>query len=275
MARPDKAEAVKDIAGRFKAAEAALLTDYRGLRVGEIAEVRNAVRAADADYKVLKNTLARIAVREVGLDELVGMLEGPTAVAFCRGDAAAVAKALDEAAKKFPVLVIKGGVLAGKIIGADEARRLAKLEPRDVQLAMIVTMMNAPLQQTANVLSALLRDLGSMLAQVAAQKAEEEVPPEEAGDEAVPEEQPSAETIESEAEGTDTAAGGEDGQDADGGAATTLGGAVPGGEEAAEQAKDEAEEAAEGGEEAAEQAKDEAEEAAEGGDEAAEQAKEE
>jgi large subunit ribosomal protein L10 len=262
MARPDKAEAVKDIAGRFKAAEAALLTDYRGLRVGDIAEVRNAVRAADADYKVLKNTLTRIAVREVGLDELVSMLEGPTAVAFCRGDAAAVAKALDEAAKKFPVLVIKGGVLAGKIIDADEARRLAKLEPRDVQLAKIVTMMNAPLQQTANVLSALLRDLGSMLAQVAAQKAEQEsehedsalggaVPPEEAGEEAAPESehedsalggavQPSAETIES--------------------------GAKPGGEEAAEQAK----QAAEGGEEAAEQAK----QAAEGGEEAAEQAKE-
>jgi large subunit ribosomal protein L10 len=217
MARPDKVEAVKEIAGRFKAAEAALLTDYRGLRVGDIAEVRNALRAADCEYKVLKNTLTRIAVREVGLDELVAMLEGPTAVAFCAGDAAAAAKALDDAAKKFPVLIIKGGVLAGKIIGADEAKRLAQLEPREVQLTKIAMLMNAPIQQTANVLSALLRDLGSMLAQVVAQKeaeappgeaeappeepvaqttgADEATPAEEAGDQAAPEEQPSTETL--------------------------------------------------------------------------------
>jgi large subunit ribosomal protein L10 len=232
MARPDKVEAVKEIAGRFKAAEAALLTDYRGLRVGDIAEVRNALRAADCEYKVLKNTLTRIAVREVGLDELVAMLEGPTAVAFCAGDAAAAAKALDDAAKKFPVLIIKGGVLAGKIIGADEAKRLAQLEPREVQLTKIAMLMNSPIQQTANVLSALLRDLGSMLAQVVAQKeaeappeeaeappeeaeappeeaeappeepvaqttgADEATPAEEAGDQAAPEEQPSTETLE-------------------------------------------------------------------------------
>jgi len=223
MARPEKVEAVKDIAGRFKAAEAALLTDYRGLRVGDIAEVRNALRVADCEYKVLKNTLTRIAVREVGLDELVDMLEGPTAVAFCAGDAAAAAKALDEAAKKFPVLNIKGGVLGGKVIGADEAKRLAQLEPREVQLAQIAMLMNSPIQQTANVLSALLRDLGSMLAQVVAQK-QAEAPAEEpiaqttgadeetAGgetpsEEAIPEEQPSTETLETNAEpgGTEAA----------------------------------------------------------------------
>jgi large subunit ribosomal protein L10 len=170
MARAEKLEAVKEIANRFKAAEAALLTEYRGLKVGEIAEVRSALRDAGCDYKVLKNTLTRIAVREVGLDELVEMLEGPTAVAFCGQDAAAAAKALDEASKKFPVLVIKGGVISGKIIGADQARQLAKLEPREVQLTKIATMMNVPAQQAVNVLSALLRDLGSMLAQVHAQK---------------------------------------------------------------------------------------------------------
>jgi large subunit ribosomal protein L10 len=238
MARPEKVEAAKDIAGRFKAAEAALLTDYRGLRVGDIAEVRNALRSANCEYKVLKNTLTRIAVREVGLDELVDMLEGPTAVAFCAGDAAAAAKALDEASKKFPVLVIKGGVLGGKVIGADEAKRLAQLEPREVQLTKIAMLMNSPIQRTANVLSALLRDLGSMLAQVVSQKEKEqpvdqttgadeeapaeEAPAEEAGEEAVPEEQPSTETLESDAK--------------------------PGGTEAAEEAKEESEEAAAGGE---------------------------
>ena len=191
MARPEKVEAVNDIVGRFKGSEAALLTEYRGLRVGEIAEVRQALRDADADYKVLKNTLARIAVREVGLEELVGMLEGPTAVAFCRGDAAAAAKALDDAGRKFPVLVLKGGVLEGRIIDADQARQLARLEPRDVQLVKIATMMNAPAQQAVNVLSALLRNLGSVLAQVAEQKQQEApaetTPPE---DSAQPEEPP-------------------------------------------------------------------------------------
>jgi large subunit ribosomal protein L10 len=170
MARPEKIEAVKDISERFSSAQAALLTQYRGLSVGEMAEVRNALRAAQADYKVLKNTLTRIAVREAGLDELVALLEGPVAIAFCRGDAVEAAKALDEAARRFPVLSLKGGVLHGKVIDADRARALAALEPRDVQLARIALLLNSPAQQAANVLSALLRNLGSMLAQVVSQK---------------------------------------------------------------------------------------------------------
>jgi large subunit ribosomal protein L10 len=176
MARPEKAAAVAEITERFQDASAALLTEYRGLHVGEIAELRGALREAGTEYKVLKNTLARIAVREVGLEELVDMLEGPTAIAFVKGDAVEAAKALDDAAKKFPVLVIKGGVVEGKIIDADQARQLAKLEPREVQLAKIVMMVNTPLQQTANVLSALLRDFGSMLAQVVSKKESGELP---------------------------------------------------------------------------------------------------
>ena len=166
MARPEKAEAVRDIAGRFSDSEAALLTEYRGLTVTDMAEVRGALREVDADYKVLKNTLARIAVREVGLDELVEMLEGPIAIAFCRGDAAAAAKAIDEASRRFPVLSLRGGVLRGKVIDSDQARQLASLEPREVQLAKMAMLMQSPVQQTANVLSALLRDLGSVLSQV-------------------------------------------------------------------------------------------------------------
>lgn len=176
MARPEKTQAVEEITGRFQESNAALLTEYRGLSVGEIAELRSALREADADYKVLKNTLARIAVREVGLDELADMLEGPTAIAFCRGDAVAAAKALDEAAKKFPVLVVKGGVLRGKIIDAGQTKALASLEPREIQLAKIAMLMNTPLQQTVNVFAAALRDLGSMLAQVLAKKESGELP---------------------------------------------------------------------------------------------------
>lgn len=174
MARPEKVEAVEKIKERFNNAEGALLTEYRGLSVAELAELRSSLRESDAEYKVLKNTLARIAAKEVGLDGLDDMLEGPTAIAFCKGDAAAVAKTLDEASKKFPVLVIKGGVLKGSIIDAEQAQRLAKLEPRETQLAKIVLMVNGPVQQTANVLGASLRDLGSMLSQVAKQKESEE-----------------------------------------------------------------------------------------------------
>lgn len=177
MARPEKVAVVEEIRQRFESADAALLTEYRGLGVGDIAEVRNALREVGSEYKVLKNTLARIAARESGMDELVGMLEGPTAIAFIHGDAAAAAKALDLAAKKFPVLVIKGGMLkGGKIIDADQAKVLASLEPREVQLAKIAMMMNQPVQLTVNVFAALLRDLGSMLAQVVEKKTSGELP---------------------------------------------------------------------------------------------------
>jgi large subunit ribosomal protein L10 len=166
MARPEKEAAVSEIAARLSESEAALLTEYRGLKVGEMAEVRNALREVDSDYKVYKNTLARLAVREVGLDELIDRLEGPTAIAFCRGDAVAAAKAIDEAVRKYPALSVKGGVLAGRVMGAEQARDLARIEPREVQLGKIAMLVNGPVQQTANVLAALLRDLGSMLVQV-------------------------------------------------------------------------------------------------------------
>jgi large subunit ribosomal protein L10 len=166
MARPEKIKAVEEIQERFDASEAALLTEYRGLSVTQMAEVRGALRDAEADYKVLKNTLARIAVRNVGLGELASMLEGPTAIAFCRGDAVAAAKAIDEAARRFPVLSIKGGVLRGKVIDAGKAKELAALEPREVQLGKVAMLMNAPAQRLAGVLAAPLRDLASMLAQL-------------------------------------------------------------------------------------------------------------
>jgi large subunit ribosomal protein L10 len=187
MPRPEKVQSVQEIAGRFRDSQAALLTEYRGLHVSEIAEVRTALREADADYKVLKNTLARIAVREVGMDELVDMLEGPTAIAFCNGDAVPAAKALDEATRKFPVLIIKGGVLQGKVIGGDQARRLASLESREIQLGKIVTLVNTPLQQMVNVLAAPLRDLGSMLAQVVSKKESGELEAAPAPESAAPE----------------------------------------------------------------------------------------
>lgn len=178
MARPEKTATVKEISERFKNSDAALFTEYRGLTVSEIADLRNALRATGAEYKVLKNTLARLAVRDLGLEDLVGFLQGPTAIAFVHGDPAAAAKAIDEATKKFPVLVVKGGVLGDLIIDAERAKQLARLESREVLLTKIARLVNQPAQMTVNVLAALLRDTGSMLAQVLAQKQSEEPAPE-------------------------------------------------------------------------------------------------
>lgn len=199
-ARPDKVAAVQEITEKFENAEAALLTEYRGLRVADLAEVRNALRDANAEYKVMKNTLARIAVKEVGYEDLAENLTGPTAIIFVNGDVVEAAKALDDAVKKFPVLVVKGGALkGGKVISADDAKALAKLESREVLLTKIAMMMNQPAQLTVNVFAALLRDLGSMLAQVVTKKESGELPggqgeaPAAAAPEASADEAPAAE----------------------------------------------------------------------------------
>jgi large subunit ribosomal protein L10 len=217
MARPEKVAAVKEISERFSNSEAALLTEYRGLTVSQMAEVRQALREADAetDYKVSKNSLARIAVKDLGLEDLIDLLVGPTAIAYVTGDAAAAAKAIDTVAKKYPVLRVKGGILDGKFISAEQATELAKLEPRETQLAQIAMMLNQPAQLTANVLAALLRDLGSMLAQVVTKKesdapqpeavsesAAEEAPAEAPAEEAPAEEAPAAEAPAAEDEAT-------------------------------------------------------------------------
>lgn len=166
MPRAEKVEAVEEISSRLSEARAALLTEYRGLSVTELAEIRRALREADADYKVCKNTLARIAARQVGFDDLAALLQGPTAIAFVKGDAVEAAKALDDATRRFPVLALKGGVLDGRVIDAEETRQLARLEPRDVQLAKLALLLQSPVQQTAGLLSAPLRSLGSMLVQL-------------------------------------------------------------------------------------------------------------
>lgn len=178
MARPEKAAAVAEITERFTDSEAAILTEYRGLKVAEIAEVRRSLREAEAEYKVLKNTLTRIAARNAGIDgdEFEAMLVGPTAIVFAHSDVAAAAKALDEASKSYPVLAVKGGIMQGRIFDAAQAKELAKLEPRDVQLAKIAGLFNQPAQRLANVFAALLRDFGSMLAQVVQRKESGELP---------------------------------------------------------------------------------------------------
>jgi large subunit ribosomal protein L10 len=156
--RPEKVAVVEEVKGRFSAASAALLTEYRGLDVAAISQLRRALRDAGGEYKIYKNTLVRFAARDLGL-EIDELLTGPTAIAFVDGDAAAVAKALRDNARANPALVVKGGLLGTKAVSADEVRALAELPSRDVLLSQVAGAMAAPMQQFAGLLQALPRNL--------------------------------------------------------------------------------------------------------------------
>jgi large subunit ribosomal protein L10 len=163
--RPEKVAVVDEVKQRLDSTSATLLTEYRGLDVAAISELRRALRAAGGEYKIYKNTLVRFAVRDLGL-ELEDLLVGPTALAFITqrpdgtpGDAVDVAKALRDFAKTNPALVVKGGVLGTKPLTADEARALAEVEPREVLLAKLAGAMAAPMVQLAGLMEALPRNL--------------------------------------------------------------------------------------------------------------------
>ena len=172
--RPDKVAVVDEVRDHFDSSSAAILTEYRGLKVKDLATLRRSLRTNGGDYKIYKNTLVTLAARQSGLAELEPMLKGPTAIAFVKGDAAGVAKALRDYARTNPLLVIKGGVLGDKIIGAPETTALADLPSREVLLAQLAGAMAAPLQQLAGLLQALPRNLAYGLAALRDKRAEEE-----------------------------------------------------------------------------------------------------
>ena len=161
--RANKAAAVADVKTRF-AEGAVLLTEYRGLTVAELKALRRAL-APEAELKVVKNTLTTIAAKEAGLEDLIPLLEGPTALAFITGDVAKVAKDLAEFAKKSPALALKGGVFEGRVLDGAQAKSLSTLESRDVMLAKIAGMAITQIQRAANVLAAGFNQLGAVLAQ--------------------------------------------------------------------------------------------------------------
>src|SRR5205823_13515957 len=152
--RPAKVAVVNEVRDRLSSSDGAILTEYRGLNVSELANLRRSLREAGGQYTIYKNTLVRFAVRELGL-ELEEMLLGPTAIAFVDGDAAAVAKSLRDFARGNPNLVIKGGILGGTIRSATDASALAELPSREQLLAQLAGAMAAPLQQMAGLLKAL------------------------------------------------------------------------------------------------------------------------
>jgi large subunit ribosomal protein L10 len=155
--RPEKVAVVDEVRAKLEAAEAAVLTEYRGLNVSATAELRRALRDAGGEYKIYKNTLVRFAARDLGL-EIDDLLTGPTAIAFVEGDPVAVAKALRDFAKTNPALVIKGGLLGDKALDEAAVKALADVEPREVLLAKLAGAMAAPMVQFAGLLEALPRN---------------------------------------------------------------------------------------------------------------------
>ncbi len=162
--RPEKVAVVDEVRERFSASHAAILTEYRGMKVKELSALRRSLAPFGGEYKVYKNTLVTLAARQVGLADLEPLLHGPTGVAFISGDAAGVAKALKEFSRTNPALVVKGGVLGEKVIGATEAAALADLPSREVLLAQLAGAIAAPMQQFAGLLQALPRNLAYGLA---------------------------------------------------------------------------------------------------------------
>jgi large subunit ribosomal protein L10 len=156
--RPEKVAVVEEITTKLNAAQAVFVTEYRGMRVGQLAELRGVLRASEAELKVYKNTLARFAVRDAGLDGLEELLVGPTALTFVNGDIAAAAKAVRDASRANPLLVLKGGALGSSVLSADDLKELADLPSRDVLLAMFAGALQAPLVKTAGLLQALPRN---------------------------------------------------------------------------------------------------------------------
>jgi large subunit ribosomal protein L10 len=157
--RPDKVAVVNEVRDRLEAADGAVLTEYRGLTVAELAALRSELAQAGGDYKVYKNTLVRLAVADGPQAELRDLLTGPTAIAFVQGDVSAVAKALRDFSRTNPNLVVKGGVVGSGLLSASDINVLADLPSRDTLLAQFAGALAAPLQQLAGLMQALPRNL--------------------------------------------------------------------------------------------------------------------
>jgi large subunit ribosomal protein L10 len=163
MANAEKVAAVAELTGRFKDSSGAVLTEYRGLTVAQLAELRRSL-ADHATFHVVKNTLTKRAVADAGLvDQLSSLLVGPSAVAFVDGDVVEAAKGLRDFARANPLLVIKGGVLDGKVISPAEIISLADLEPREVLLAKLAGAMKASLAGAAGTFNALPVQLAQLI----------------------------------------------------------------------------------------------------------------
>ncbi len=157
--RPEKVAVVDEVRSRLDSSSAAILTEYRGLTVAQLAELRSALEKVGGDYKVYKNTLVRLATTGGRHEVIHPLLEGPTAIAFVSGEISAVAKALRDYSRANPLLIVKGGFFGDELLSTSELTTLADLPPREVLLARLAGGIAAPLQQLAGLLQALPRNL--------------------------------------------------------------------------------------------------------------------
>ena len=193
----EKKQIVASMAEQFKTAVSGVFVDYCGLTVEEDTQLRNKLREAGVEYKVIKNTLTRFAAKEVGFDELDPILNGPTSLAVSMTDEVAPAKVIADFAKDHEQLEIKAGFLDGKVLALDEVKKLAATPNRETLIAKLLGSLNAPISNLARTLQALV-DNGVEPADIKIEKAEEAAPAEEApaaapADEAPAEEAPAAE----------------------------------------------------------------------------------
>lgn len=164
MARPHKVEQVDEISDRLKRAKVAVLTDYRGLTVAQLQDLRGRLRGADVEYRVVKNTLARRAAVEAGHEEFQDVLKGPVAIAFGYDDVSAPAKLLAEFARATRLqLDITGGLIEGRVFTGDQVRRLAELPSKEVLISQLAGAVLAPIAQLAGALQSPLSQLAGAL----------------------------------------------------------------------------------------------------------------
>lgn len=166
MPRPEKVQAVADIKDKLQSSEAVFFTEYRGLTVKAVQDLRTSLRASGAEYKVVKMTLAKRAADDAGIEGLDEFLVGPTALAFANADPVATAKALKDFGKTNDVFVLKAGVMAGAILTPEEVSKLADIEPKEVLLAKIAGAAKAPLFKAAGMFASFNRDAAQMFKQL-------------------------------------------------------------------------------------------------------------
>jgi large subunit ribosomal protein L10 len=160
----DKVAVVEEIIAAFATSDAVLLTEYRGMSVGAVSNLRRVLTPTGAKFKIYKNTLVRIAAERHGIEGLEPLLHGPSAFAFVKGDAVEAAKALRDFAKTNPLLIIKGGVLGNKVLDAKQTTALADMPPRVQVLAELAGLFEAPLSTMASLLEAPVRDIAYAIA---------------------------------------------------------------------------------------------------------------
>jgi large subunit ribosomal protein L10 len=166
MNRDEKAAVVDQIAEQFSSADAIFAVDYRGISVAQAAELRSRLRAADARFRVVKNSLSERAADQAGLQAIKPMLSGPTALTFVNGDAAAAAKALNDMARELQLLEFKGGLLGEQLLEAEDVRSIARLPSREVLYAQLVGVVASPLTGLVRTLNALISGLAIQLGQI-------------------------------------------------------------------------------------------------------------